>query len=325
MNSSVIKTSVAKTGVVKTSADRPGGQTRAPRSSELSWNLLQSFLAVLDAGSLLAASKQMRTTQPTVGRHIETLESQLGLLLFDRTARGLVPTNHAHRIASEARKMQYSADQLASIALGQGAHPQAFVRVSASEMVALHVLPGITKRLALHAPDIRLAVVSSDAVVNLLERDADIAIRMVQPTQNSLITRKIGESRLLPCAAQSHIDRWGVPRSISELYRHPFIVPDLDPQFQAFLSQRGLSLEQLNIALRTDSYPLIWEAISAGLGVGVAAQYMIERTDHVHVLPVVLPVPPLPVWLAVHRELRTNPQIRQVFDFFAKELTSIVG
>ncbi|MGH1358699.1 MAG: LysR family transcriptional regulator [Burkholderiaceae bacterium] len=298
---------------------------RSPRSAELSWNLIQSFLAVLDTGSLLAASRQLRTTQPTVGRHIEALEGQLAVLLFDRTARGLVPTTHAHRIAADARQMQSGADQIARIAAGQGEQEQLSVRVSASDMVALHVLPAAAIRLATLAPNIKLAIVASDEVVNLLKRDADIAIRMVRPSQSSLIARRIGEVRLLPCAAQSHIDRWGMPDSTQALMRQPFVLPDRDHGFSQFLASSGLSVESFNVALRTDSFPLNWEAVSAGLGAGVASEYMIKRNPHVHALPIDLPVPPLPVWLAVHRELKTNPRIRQVFDFLADELLSITS
>lgn len=296
-------------------------------SGSPSWNLLQSFLAVLDAGSLLAAARQLGTTQPTVGRHIEALEAQLGLLLFDRTARGLVPTAHAHRIAKPARQMQHSALELCGIVVGQqsGTDLATTVRISASEMVSLHVLPGLLRKLAVSAPDIRLAVVASDSVVNLLRRDADIAIRMVRPEQQSVIARRIGQMPLLPCAAQSHIDRWGMPRSMAELLRQPMILPDRDPAFGQFLRKAGITRDAFNIALLTDSIPLSWQAISQGLGVGVAARHMIERTAHVHRVPVELHVPPLPVWLAVHRELRTSQAIRRVFDFLADELKLITG
>jgi len=306
------------------------GKSRNPVSkisvvSGFDWDLVQSFLAVLDTGSLLAASRQLKTTQPTVGRHIEALELQLGLLLFDRTARGLIPTAHAHQIAAHSRVMQQSANQLASVAAGQGVSGSAQVRLSASEMIAIFVLPEISLKLSVQAPNIQLAINSSDAVVNLLQRDADIAIRMVKPTQSSLIARRLGQVRLLPCAAQSHIDRWGMPRSMPEAMRQPLVLPDRDSSAFAGLKRVGLSIEDLNVAMRTDCFPVAWEAIRAGLGIGVASEYMIERTAHVHRLPFSFPVPPLQLWLAVHRELRSNAAIREVFDFLGQELVHIVS
>lgn len=73
------------------------------------WNLARSFLAVLDHGSLLGAARSLRTSQPTVGRHIAELESQLGVVLFERTGRGLVPTATATLLAHSARAMEASA------------------------------------------------------------------------------------------------------------------------------------------------------------------------------------------------------------------------
>ncbi|MFK7966667.1 MAG: LysR family transcriptional regulator [Burkholderiaceae bacterium] len=292
---------------------------------EFDWDLVQSFLAVLDTGSLLAASRQLKTTQPTVGRHIEAFESQLGLLLFDRTARGLVPTAHAHQIAAHSRVMQQSAHQLASVAVGQGVPETSEVRLSASEMIAHFVLPDISLKLAVQAPNIRLVINSSDAVVNLLRRDADIAIRMVKPTQSSLIARRLGEVRLLPCAAQSHIDRWGIPRSLPEAMRQPLVMPDQDTGYLAGMKRMGLSIDDLNVVMKTDCFPVAWKAISSGLGIGVSSEYMIDRTPHVHRLPIDFRVPPLQLWLAVHRELRSNAGIREVFDFLGRELMQIVS
>lgn len=316
----------AKTMTKKSGPGRSGASVpKPPAVSDFDWDLVQSFLAVLDTGSLLAASRQLRTTQPTVGRHIEAFESQLGLLLFDRTARGLVPTAHAHQIAAHSRLMQQSANQLASVAAGQGVSESAQVRLSASEMIAIFVLPEISLKLTVQAPKIRLAINSSDAVVNLLRRDADIAIRMVKPTQSSLIARRLGHIRLLPCAAQSHIDRWGMPRTMPDAMRQPLILPDKEVGYLVELERAGLRIEDFNVAMRTDCFPVAWEAISAGLGIGVAAEYMIERTAHVHRLPIDFLVPPLPLWLAVHRELRSNAAIREVFDFLGRELTHIVS
>jgi len=300
----------------KTIPAKSAGPT--PAVGDFDWDLVQSFLAVLDHGSLLAASRHLGTTQPTVGRHIEALESQLGLLLFDRTARGLVPTAHAHQIAAHSRVMQQSANQLASVAAGRGISEAAQVRVSASEMIALFVLPEICLKLSIQAPQIQLSINSSDAVVNLLRRDADIAIRMVKPQQSSLIARRLGQIRLLPCAAQSHIDRWGMPRTMPEAMRQPLILPDRHTGNLDGLRRAGVSMDALTVVMRTDCYPVMWGAICAGLGVGVASEYMIERTPHVHRLPFDFPVPALPLWLSVLLELRINAAIRQLFDFLGQ-------
>ena len=73
------------------------------------WRLIRSFIAALDAGSLMGAARTLKTSQPTLGRHIAELESQLGVVLFERTGRGLVPTATALQLAESARAMQSGA------------------------------------------------------------------------------------------------------------------------------------------------------------------------------------------------------------------------
>ena len=82
-------------------------------AAEFDWRLIRSFLAALDQGSLLGAARALRSTQPTLGRHIAELEAQLGVVLFERTGRGLLPSPTALRLAESARAMEAGADQLA--------------------------------------------------------------------------------------------------------------------------------------------------------------------------------------------------------------------
>ena len=82
-------------------------------NTQFDWRLIRSFLAALDRGSLLGAAKALGSTQPTIGRHIGELESQLGVVLFERTGRGLLPTEMALRLADSARAMEGSANELA--------------------------------------------------------------------------------------------------------------------------------------------------------------------------------------------------------------------
>ena len=105
------------------------------------WNLVRSFLAALDQGSLLGASRVLRTSQPTVGRHVVELESQLGVVLFERTGRGLVPTATALQLAESAREMEAGALQLAQNVTGAQTQTAGTVRITASVPVAVKLLP----------------------------------------------------------------------------------------------------------------------------------------------------------------------------------------
>ena len=111
-------------------------------NTQFDWQLIRSFLAALDQGSLLGAARVLGSTQPTIGRHIAELESQLGVVLFERTGRGLLPTEMALRLADSARTMEGSALQLArSVSGRRRTASRAAVRITASQPVACFVMP----------------------------------------------------------------------------------------------------------------------------------------------------------------------------------------
>ncbi|MBM3363940.1 MAG: LysR family transcriptional regulator, partial [Betaproteobacteria bacterium] len=145
-------------------------------NSLFDWSLVRTFLAVLEQGSLLAAARQLKSSQPTIGRHVTELESQLGLVLFERTGRGLLPTESALRLAESARAMQLGADALARSVMGADHSVSGTVRITASQPVSCYVLPPLLAQMRLSLPDVQVELVASNAVSNLLRREADIAV-----------------------------------------------------------------------------------------------------------------------------------------------------
>ena len=111
------------------------------------WNLVRSFLAVLEHGSLLGAARALQSSQPTMGRHVAELEAQLGTVLFERTGRGLQPTATALRLADSARAMEAGAHALARGVSGAQAGASGTVRISASQPVACLLLPPLLVRM----------------------------------------------------------------------------------------------------------------------------------------------------------------------------------
>jgi DNA-binding transcriptional LysR family regulator len=284
------------------------------------WSLVRSFLAVLEHGSLLAAARQLQTSQPTVGRHVAQLEAQLGVVLFDRTGRGLIPTQSALRLAEAARAMQSGAEQLARSAMGADRATAGTVRITASQPVACYVLPPLLAQMRLSLPEVQVELVASNAVSNLLRREADIAVRMVPPEQATLIARRVGKVMLGACAHQDYLRRRGMPRQACDLLAHDLIGGDRNDDTLKGFAAQGLKVERQHFALRTDDLIAVWQAVRAGLGIGFVSERQI-RTDAA-VIPVLpkLKIAPLPVWLAVHKEIRTNQRIRAVYDFLSDAL-----
>lgn len=292
--------------------------------SDFNWQLIPSFLAAHQHGSLLAAARTLGISQPTVGRHVSQLEAQLGTPLFERTGRGLISTPAALRLADAARAMEAGAHTLM-----RGAHQAqttllGTVRISASQPVACFLLPALLAQLRVEHAGIQVELVVSNTVSDLLRREADVAIRLVRPTQSSLVARRIGHVAITACAHRNYLVRRGVPKEPSDLLAHDLVGNDRVQDIYRGFAAMGHPVGPEQFALRTDDLIAYWAAVRAGLGIGFVAAYLLRNDlDVVAVLPE-LPLSPPPVWLVVHREIRTSRRIRAVFDFLARELPPLL-
>jgi DNA-binding transcriptional LysR family regulator len=291
-----------------------------PTAERFDWALVRSFLAVLDAGSLMAAARRLGAQQPTLSRHIAELESQLGAPLFERTGRGVLPTAAALAIADAARQMDEAAALLGRALAKTRDAEQGKVRITTSTVAATLLMPPLLARLQREEPGIAIELVASNQLTNLLRREADIAVRMVRPAQASLVARKIGE---VPICAAAHVDylaRSGTPHKPEDLLRHRLIGYDRDNIIERGFAALGYAMPREAFVLRTDDQVAYGQLVAAGAGIGFVARYNIALWPGVQPLLPMLAIPPLPCWLAVHREIRGNRVVRRVFDFLAEAL-----
>ena len=293
-------------------------------NTSFDWALIRSFLAALEHGSLLGAAKAIKSTQPTLGRHIAELESQLGTTLFERTGRGLLPTAMALRLADSARAMETGAQQLARLSAGAQSALAGSVRISASQPVACVLLPPLFAQMRLALPEITVDLVVSNEISNLLKREADIALRMVQPDQGSVIAKRVGQVTISAYAHRDYLRRRGVPKQPSDLVLHDLISGDKDHAVERGAAAMGLPLLKERIVLRTDDLIAYSAAIRAGLGIGFISDYMGRAENALVPLLPMLKIPPLPLWLVVHREIRSNQRIKAVYDFLSSHLPKVL-
>jgi DNA-binding transcriptional LysR family regulator len=288
--------------------------------AEPDWNLIRSFVAVAEEGSLSAAARRLSSSQPTIGRHIAELEAALGLSLFRRGRRGYEPTETGLTLLERARLMNEHANAFLRLATGSTEEIGGTVRITASEVVSAYVLPDILARLGEAEPAIEIELVASNRLGNLLGRDADIAIRMTEPTQLDLIARKIAEIPIAICAARSYLERRGRPQGPEDLPHHDLVGFDRDNDIIAGFRAFGVEIDRHAFRLRTDHQITFWEAVRAGNGIGFAQKFLVERDPLVEVILPDLTLPSLPMWLALHRDVRTSRRIRRVADFLFEEL-----
>jgi len=292
---------------------------------EPDWSLWRSFAAVVAEGSLSGAARALKLSQPTLGRHIETLEADLGIALFERTLTGLKPTAAALRLYGPVTVAQASLAEASILAQGAQAQPGGTVRITASSMVSNYVLPPILLEARRLHPRISIELVPSDSAENLLMREADIAIRMFRPTQLELVTRHLGDVRLLPAAHQSYLDRRGTPTTIDELWNHDMLGYDRSDAVLVHARKLGITLTRDNFVLRSDDQPHLWELLKAGLGIGFAQVNLAQQTPGIVILPIDLQIPVLPFWLTTHRELFTSHRIRAIYDTLATGLGTYIS
>lgn len=155
-------------------------------------------------------------------------------------------------------------------------------------------------------------------------READIAIRMFRPTQLELVTKKLGEIPVLPCAHEDYLSRRGTPGSVDELARHDLIGFDRSDLIVAYANQMGYPLRRESFVLRTDSQTQMWELMKAGLGIGFAQSSLIRGAPGMVALKLDLAIPPLEVWLTTHKELFTSQRIRAIYDALAEALIGYI-
>ena len=292
--------------------------------SNFNWQLIPSFLAAHQHGSLLGAARTLGISQPTVGRHVSMLEAQLGAPLFERTGRGLIATPAAMRLAQAARAMEVGAQTLMRNAQQSQTSLSGTVRISASQPMGCWVLPNLLLKLRAEQPSIQIELVVSNAISDLLRREADIAIRLVRPTQPSLVARRIGHVQVVVCAYRAYLKRKGVPQEPSDLLDHELIGEDRATEIRRGFAAMGLQVGAEQFALRTDDLIAYWAAVRAGLGIGFVAAYLLRGDPQVVAVLPNLPLPALPVWLVVHREIRSSRRIRAVVDFLARELPALL-
>lgn len=290
----------------------------------LDWTLLRSFLAVVEGGSLSAAAKGIGATQPTLSRHIRELETALGVILFTRSAQGLDPTKAALGLIDDARAMGAAADALNLKAQGRSQHLFGTVRITASVIVANLMLPPILASLRQAEPSIQIEIVASDTNQNLLRRDADIAIRMADPTQNALIARKLGDTPMGLFATRNYFDRRGRIASKDDLRNHDLIGLDRSDFLLRGFANFGINLTREEFALRTDDGLLTWNLLLAGGGVGVAQVILAQHHQELEQVEAGIDLGALPVWLVMSEEVRTNARIRRVADFLSDAIGSIL-
>ncbi|QFT33258.1 HTH-type transcriptional regulator TdfR [Labrenzia sp. THAF82] len=293
------------------------------QSITFDWNQARAFLVTAEEGSLSAAARALKLTQPTLSRQVAALEETLGVTLFERVNKSLILTEAGVELAEHVRAMGEAASRVSLSASGQSQQIEGLVTISTTDVMAAYLLPDILRDLRRKAPGIEIKVVSTNSVSDLRRREADIAIRHVEPDHPELYARKLRDARGQIFAARSYLQRFGRKLTKEDAPKLDFLGYEDNEQLIGYLRAMGLDVTQANIKLSSPSLIVAWEYVRLGFGLGVGADEVADRCpDIVPAFEDVAPVT-FPIWLVTHRELHTSLRIRTVFDHLAEGLLNI--
>lgn len=286
---------------------------------DFDWNQVRAFLATAEEGSLSAAARALKQSQPTLGRQVSALEESLGVVLFERVGRSLALTPTGRELLEHVRAMGAAAERVSLISAGQSQAIEGKVSISASDAMAAYVLPQALSSLLQVAPGLEIEVIASNRISDLQRREADIAIRHVRPEEPELYARLLAEETAHLYASPIYLERRGRPETMADLAKHD-IFGFADPERTVMeFNKRGLPVQRHQIRVYSESGLVSFEMARQGLGIAIMGDTVVSRaTGLERVLPEFEVT--FPVWLTVHREVQTSRRIRLVYDHLAETL-----
>ena len=294
---------------------------------QLDWNLIRTFTAVVSTGSLTAAAKALSLTYPTVARHIASLEENLKLTLFDRTSSGMTPTAAGARLAATAQDMRAQALAFETATDALRTEPGGTVRITLSEFLT-PIAPELLRPLQhdIAASNATLELVPSATLVNLIQHDADIALRHIRPTQSDLICRRVGSVALSLWAEPGYIARHRADNRLppdstsSDIPTLQYIDGMTHDNLQRGAERLGTPIPDEQINYKSDC---VWSQLHAarcGWGAVALPDYLGQTYLELERIPTLNPIPALELWVVARRDMREKPLHRQTFDVLANSI-----
>ncbi|MGZ3216419.1 LysR family transcriptional regulator [Paracoccus sp. T5] len=288
----------------------------------MDWDKLRIFHAVADAGSLTHAGDTLHLSQSAVSRQIRALEESLGTTLFHRHARGLILTEQGELLfdatSAMARKLDSASARI------RDSEQNVFGELKVTTTVGFGTLWLAPRLVKLYEkfPDLRIDLLLEERVLDLPMREADVAIRMKEPSQSDLIRRRLLNIRMRLYASPDYLAARGEPGALTDLAKHRLICqkPDLPQVAAGARLVQELMAQNVGSTLTVNNYFGVLQAVLANLGIGVLPDYL--TADHPNLVRVFPDVESgeVPVFLAYPEELRQTRRVAVFRDFVLEEI-----
>jgi DNA-binding transcriptional LysR family regulator len=288
----------------------------------MDWDKLRIFHAVADAGSLTHAGDALRLSQSAVSRQIRALEESLNTTLFHRHARGLILTEQGELLFDATKSMNKRLDAAAARIRDSEEEVFGELRVTTTTGFGTLWLAPRLPKLYEKYPDLKIDLMLEERVLDLPMREADVAIRMKEPSQADLIRKRLMSVRMRLYASPEYLERNGTPETLEDMSSHRLICQSpnsIQVSAGAVLVQHLLT-QDIPHVLTVNNYFGVLQGILNKIGIGVLPDYVTEDfPELVRVLPD-LESGEVPVFLAYPEELRQSKRIAAFRDFVQDEI-----
>lgn len=288
----------------------------------MDWDKLRIFHAVADAGSLTHAGETLHLSQSAVSRQIRALEESLNTTLFHRHARGLILTEQGELLFDATSAMSRRLDTAEARIRDSEEEVFGELRVTTTTgFGSLWLAPRLPK-LYEKFPDLKIDLMLEERVLDLPMREADVAIRMKEPSQADLVRRKIMAVKMCLYATPAYVEEHGMPDTLDDMKSHRLISQSVNSQQVGAASQLVTELltHDIPLLLTVNNYFGVLQAVLADLGIGVLPDYVTQ--DFPNLLRILPDVESndVPVFLAYPEELRQSQRIAAFRDFVTEEI-----
>lgn len=290
----------------------------------MDWDKLRIFHAVAERGSLTHAGDTLHLSQSAVSRQIRALEESLNVTLFHRHARGLILTEQGELLFEATTSMSKRLD--ATSARIRDSEDEVFgeLKVTTTTGFGTMWLAPRLSNLYKKFPGLKIDLMLEERVLDLPMREADVAIRMKEPSQADLIRKRLLQIRMRMYASPEYLAENGMPLTMADFSKHRIIAQHAGtPQVAAGAALvQELMSNDIPSSLMVNNYFAVLQGVLNHVGIGVLPNYITEDFPHlVRVLPDVESAE-VPVFLAYPEELRHSKRVAAFRDFIAEEITA---
>jgi DNA-binding transcriptional LysR family regulator len=289
----------------------------AKMQAQLSLSDLDLLLALIRGRTLVGAAERLKVDSSTVFRSIKRMEKDLGEVLFDRSRQGYTPTELAQELAAYAERIESQLHEAREVALKKGTDPSGVLRITTTDTVLHSILLPVMARFANAYAKIDLELIASNALANLSQRDADIALRATRKPPEHLVGVKLGTLRAAVFASKEYLSRHQDAQNHEDM---DWIALDETLPDHPSQKWRRQHYPKLKPRYRVNSVLSVAGAVVNGMGVGVVPLAVFKDNPQVEIVDGPLDELDTDLWALAHPDARHLQRVKVLFDYMRKNI-----